>query len=110
MTGSYRDCRLLTSSVLSDKTLPPIESISSVSCQGSKNGNSFEKLNSPVTGSSLDTYFEPLKRKRSDENVYDQNIRDENFLLGKAFPNYYSQLQDVYLNLSDPVTDFQKLN
>ncbi|KAI9196404.1 hypothetical protein LWI28_023625 [Acer negundo] len=118
----YKDCQLLASSVLSDTTLPPIEYISSVSCQGSKNGNSFEKLNSPVTGSSLDTYFKPLKRKPSEENVYDQNIllsnkkpdvdyRDENFLLGKAFPNYYNQLQHVYLNLSDPVNDFQnKLN
>ncbi|KAK2643316.1 hypothetical protein Ddye_025079 [Dipteronia dyeriana] len=116
----YKDRQLLESTVLSDQNLSPIETISSESCQGNKKGNSFEKLNSPVKGSSLDTYSKPLKRKSSEENVYETillsnkkpnvDYRDENFPLGKACPNYYSQLQDVYPNLLDPFTDFQELN
>nr|UBT01636.1 NAC transcription factor 32 [Litchi chinensis] len=127
----YNDYPLLAS-ILADQTLTPIETISSISCQGNKNGNNFttiyensyEKLNSPLTGSSLDTNFKLLKRKPSEENVSEDiplsnkklsvDYRDENLSLGKTFPsediNYYNHLQDVYPNLSAPVIGFQALN
>ncbi|KAH7526417.1 hypothetical protein ACOSP7_016448 [Xanthoceras sorbifolium] len=109
----YNDYQLLAT-ILADEALPisPIETISSVSSssQGGKKGNNnFTRVSED--GSEKVNNSPALKRKLpSEENLYE----NENFPLGQTFPNhdmnYYSQLQDVYTNLSDPIFDFQELN
>ncbi|KAH9700720.1 NAC domain-containing protein 18 [Citrus sinensis] len=128
-----KDCRLLAS-ILAGQALPPIETFSSLSCQGSNNGNSSTPaygecapggVNSPLTVSSKDTLFNPLKRKPSEENWCENLLpfnkksicdnKDLDFPLSKALPNhgidYYSQCQEgIYNNPSDTLIDFPELN
>ncbi|KAJ0084679.1 hypothetical protein Patl1_30728 [Pistacia atlantica] len=127
----YKDCGLLAL-ILANQPLPPIQTISS-----SNNGNSFTSVyeggghsdnigKSPLTVSSLDTYFNPLKRKPSvQENRYENILlsnrtpnndsMNEDLPLNKTLPNdnlnYYTQCHEgIYPNMSDPITDFQELN
>lgn len=129
-----KDCRLLAS-ILSGQALPPIHTVSTLGCQGSNNGNSstsivFEdgtadKVNSPLTFSSLDTYFNPLKRKPNEENKYENlfpsnktlncDNRDQVLSFSKALLNndinYYGQCQEgICTNPSDPSIDFQEVH
>lgn len=128
-----KDCGLLAS-ILAGQALPPIETVSSLSCEGSNNGNTFTPayskgasgcVNSPLPVSSKDTLFNPLKRKPSEENWYENLLpfnkksicddKDLDFPSSKPLPNNdinsYSQCQElIYNNPTDTLVDFQELN
>ncbi|KDP44083.1 hypothetical protein JCGZ_05550 [Jatropha curcas] len=129
-----KDCQLLAS-ILAGQTLPPIETISGVSNQGSNKDNGFtstyednsDKLNSPVTVSSFSN-LSPLKRKPNEEVRCDNLISvDKNLdsgdkvddllhrdMLSSNNLNYYSHNQSQYSfynpNMFDPISGFLELN
>ncbi|KAK9279857.1 hypothetical protein L1049_013539 [Liquidambar formosana] len=71
----FKDCHQVIASILMYQDLPPIKTVSSVSFQGSNEGNSCsslyedisDKMNSPITVSSFDSFLNPSKRKKSIE-------------------------------------------
>ncbi|XP_021681110.2 NAC domain-containing protein 68-like [Hevea brasiliensis] len=127
-------CRLLAS-ILAGQTLPPIETISCISNQGSNKDNSFtlvyedgsDMLNSPITVASFDNHSS-LKRKPNEEarceNLHpsnkklDNGNRDEDLLPRHTLPssdlNYYhqNQLQESFYtsNTFDPISGLLELN
>ncbi|KAF2283340.1 hypothetical protein GH714_002419 [Hevea brasiliensis] len=130
-----KDLVRLLASILAGQTLPPIETISCISNQGSNKDNSFtlvyedgsDMLNSPITVASFDNHSS-LKRKPNEEarceNLHpsnkklDNGNRDEDLLPRHTLPNsdlnYYhqNQLQESFYtsNTFDPISGLLELN
>lgn len=76
----YKDYQIIAS-ILVGGPIPPTENMSSLSFKGSKCNNlasvyeeGFNKVNSQTTISSLDGYFDPLKRKSDEGDEYENLI------------------------------------
>ncbi|KAF2321777.1 hypothetical protein GH714_002688 [Hevea brasiliensis] len=134
LDATVKPSRLLAS-ILAGQTLPPIETISCISNQGSNKDNSFtlvyedgsDMLNSPITVASFDNHSS-LKRKPNEEarceNLHpsnkklDNGNRDEDLLPRHTLPNsdlnYYhqNQLQESFYtsNTFDPISGLLELN
>ncbi|KAJ7980974.1 NAC domain-containing protein [Quillaja saponaria] len=127
----YKDYQLIAS-ILAGQPLPTIGNMTSLSFKGSKGNNftsahedDFNKMNSQITLTSLDSYFDPEQVILTEENHYGNvfsinkkiKIEDNNDdllpskVVGNNIANWYNQnqSQDAICDIhsSDPIINFQ---
>ncbi|KAG5114690.1 hypothetical protein JHK82_037959 [Glycine max] len=129
----YKDYQIIAS-ILVGGPIPPTESMPNLSFKGCKGNNvvsvyedDFTKVNSQATIPSLESYFNPLTRKSSEDEQYENLIsfnrkfNTENRMDGSTSKvltsrelNCYNQNQsqdDIFnVNPPDPSINFQELN